>query len=183
MKAAMATATRLGLLALALLLAAGSAATNNNVPQGGAPAGDSGPPPARPMDPVMAVGVYKTNFGPVKIELDEYGSGLSNGVHGVWVYDREGLEVLGYFYGDMDGNILRFSWEERPSPAPLTGQGYLVFEQDGRSFYGKWWTQARDRVGDWSGEKYLGGDAPDGAVPDPNDQRPPEPAPTTFTRR
>ncbi len=175
-RTALATLLRLGLLALGLALAAGSATSTRG------PAGASGPPPVQPMDPAMAVGVYKSTFGPVKIELDDQGQ--PGAVHGVWAYDRDGEEVLGYFFGTLDGNILRFEWEERPAPtpAPLRGQGYIVFEASGGSFYGRWWTERRDQGGEWTGDRYQGADPP--PAPGPAEQAPPPaPAPTTFTRR
>ena len=72
---------------------------------------------------------------------------------GVWVYDRDGVEVIGFFSGLAEGNVLSFEWEE-PAPQggpPLRGAGYLAFDVTGESFQGKWWTQARDRSGEWSG--------------------------------
>ena len=73
-------------------------------------------------------------------------------VHGVWVYDRQGTEVIGYFAGSLRGNVLDFTWQEPGADGtPLSGAGYLVFDPQGRSFTGRWWTDTRDRGGDWNG--------------------------------
>jgi hypothetical protein len=66
------------------------------------------------------------------------------------VYDRQGEEVVGYFAGNLRGNVLQFHWQE-PSNPPLTGEGFLVFDGQGRQYSGRWWSDRRERVGDWSG--------------------------------
>jgi len=196
---------RLLLVLAAAALALGSAATNNQTPapqampataspQGGA----YGPPPSQPMEGVRAHGLWKTNFGPVKIEVDE--KGAPSGVMGVWVYDREGQEVIGYFQGPLDGNVLEFSWQEPAEPQVLKGAGYLVFDPAGRSFAGRWWTDSRDRSGEWNGwrgeqagastpgaldqatpptEPGTAAPPPDGATPPAGTTPPAEPPPGT----
>lgn len=142
----------------ACIAAAGSAGSNsqNPPPQGayGASAqgpNNSGPPPAQQMDPTRALGLWRSTFGAVKIEPDDSKGGLQSGaVQGVWVYQRQGQEVVGYFAGNLNGNVLQFGWEE-PSNPPLVGQGYLVFDAQGRQYTGRWWSDRRDRVGDWNG--------------------------------
>jgi hypothetical protein len=85
---------------------------------------------------------------------------------GIWLYDREGQEIIGFFSGAANGNVLRFSWEEPSTGAPLRGAGYLVFDPAGASFSGRWWTDNRDRGGDWNG--WRGQPNPDpAAAPDP----------------
>jgi hypothetical protein len=101
------------------------------------------------MDPSMALGLWNSNFGPVKIEADT--SGGTGKLMGVWVYDRDGQEIIGFFSGQANGNVLNFGWEEPSTGAPLRGAGYLTFDPAGASFTGRWWTDSRDRGGDWNG--------------------------------
>jgi len=135
-----------------LLAAAGSAGQNRSQSQAStapqAPV-DETPPEGRPMDANLAIGLWKSSFGPVKIEHDYEGG--DGHLMGVWVYDREGEQVVGYFDGNLDGNVLRFAWFEPAEPAELRGSGYLVFDPNGNAFNGKWWTDGKDRNGDWSG--------------------------------
>jgi hypothetical protein len=132
------------------------------------------------MDPEMALGLWKSSFGAVKVERDDT---QPDHLMGVWVYERGGREIVGFFRGAVSGNVLSFSWEEpTTSGPPLQGGGYLVFDQRGKSFAGKWWTENRDRGGDWNGWR---GKAPvPGAAPSPEpksgpaEQAPPqEPGP------
>jgi len=103
------------------------------------------------MDPGRALGLWRSTFGAVKIEPDVSKGGLEAGnVHGVWVYQRQGQEVVGYFAGNLRGNVLQFRWQEPNDPA-LAGAGFLVFDVQGRQYAGRWWSDRRDRVGDWSG--------------------------------
>jgi hypothetical protein len=109
------------------------------------------PPPPQQMDPGMALGLWRSTFGAVKIEPDSSKGGLQSGaLQGVWIYQRQGQEVIGYFAGQLRGNVLQFRWQE-PSNPPLTGEGYLVFDVQGRQYGGRWWSDRRDRVGDWNG--------------------------------
>ncbi len=101
------------------------------------------------MDPSRTIGLWKSNFGAVKIEAEP---GQNNNIRGAWLYQRNGQDVVGYFAGALSGNMLSFEWEEpTPNGAPLAGGGYLLFDPSGQSFQGKWWTTNRDRGGDWSG--------------------------------
>jgi hypothetical protein len=109
-------------------------------------------PPPQAMEITRALGLWKSSFGAVKVQED-----LSNGaapgggaVHGVWVYQRQGQDVIGYFGGNLRGNVLEFAWQE-PAQPPLVGQGYIVFDPSGQRFAGRWWTTNRDRTGEWSG--------------------------------
>ena len=68
-----------------------------------------------------------------------------------------GIGIVGYalYYifeavADLRGNVLEFKWQE-PNDPPLTGSGYLVFDRSGRQYSGRWWSDRRDRVGDWNG--------------------------------
>ena len=128
------------------------------------------------MDANAAMGLWKSNFGAVKIETDPEAPGT---VRGVWLYERNGQEVIGYFAGALSGNMLQFSWEEPASGgAPMAGAGYLTFDPQGQSFQGKWWTSNRDRGGNWSGWRGEGRGYParsTGPAPVSND--PPAPAP------
>ena len=109
------------------------------------------PPPAQQMDPGTALGLWRSTFGAVKIEPDSSKGGLQSGaVQGVWIYQRQGQEVIGYFAGQLRGNVLQFRWQEPGNP-PLTGEGYLAFDVQGRQYTGRWWSDRRDRVGDWNG--------------------------------
>jgi hypothetical protein len=109
------------------------------------------PPPPQQMEPGRALGLWRSTFGAVKIEADNSKGGINTGaVQGVWVYQRAGQEVVGYFAGSLRGNVLDFTWQE-PNNPPLTGAGYLVFDPQGRQYTGRWWSDRRDRIGDWNG--------------------------------
>lgn len=109
------------------------------------------PPPAQDMAPANALGLWRSSFGAVKIEADNRGGGIEAGaVQGAWVYQRRGEEVIGLFWGNLRGNVLEFRFQEPGNP-PLQGAGYLVFDRTGRQYQGRWWTDRRDRVGDWTG--------------------------------
>ncbi len=109
------------------------------------------PPPPQEMESTRALGIWRSTFGAVKIEADNSRGGIETGsLQGVWVYQRQGQEVIGYFSGSLRGNVLEFKWQE-PSNPPLTGAGYLVFDRSGRQYSGRWWSDRRDRVGDWNG--------------------------------
>lgn len=156
--------------AAAALLASGSSNANR---ADDAPAAATSAPPSSPMDIQQALGLWKTSFGPVKIEKDP-DSGEKN-LRGVWVYDRAGKEVIGYFSGPLDGNVLQFRWIEPSKPSDLVGDGYLVFDPSGQSFSGRWWTTDRARGGEWNGWRKDGGQgAPEQSAPPP-DQAPPPP--------
>lgn len=166
---------RVALLGTACLAAVGSATSNqnaNNAPPppsqqfGAVNASTNTAPPPQQMDPSRAIGLWRSTFGAVKIEADNSKGGLQTGsVQGVWVYQRQGQEVVGYFSGNLRGNVMQFRWQEPANP-PLIGEGYLVFDQTGRQYAGRWWTDHRDRVGDWNGWR---GDA----QPQPQPQRDP----------
>lgn len=141
-------------VAAACLAAAGSATSNNNSPAVQAQNANMSPPPPQQMDPSAALGLWRSTFGAVKIEADNSKGGIASGaVQGIWVYQRRGQEVIGYFSGSLRGNVLDFRWQEPGSAdsPPLVGAGYLVFEQTGRQYSGRWWSDKRDRVGDWNG--------------------------------
>ena len=177
----MSTTLRLGVLIAAVVFSLASSNQNRQARQPAPPpsvGGGSGAPQPVPMDPELALGLWKSSFGPVKVERDETSP---NHLMGVWVYERGGAEIIGFFRGAVSGNVLSFRWEEpTTSGPPLRGGGYLVFDQRGRTFAGKWWTANRDRGGDWNGWR---GEAqvPEGATPrapksGPAEQAPPEPA-------
>jgi hypothetical protein len=95
----------------------------------------------------------------VKIEADNSKGGIATGaVQGVWVYQRQGQEVIGYFAGNLRGNVMNFRWQEPGSQggAPLNGEGWLQFDTAGRQYSGRWWTDRKDRVGDWNGWRQPG---------------------------
>jgi hypothetical protein len=117
----------------------------------GGPGGQNSPPPPQQMQPEHALGLWRSTFGAVKIEPDGSHGGLAaGGVQGVWMYQRQGQDVVGYFAGTLRGNVLEFRWQE-PNDPPLTGDGFLVFDVQGRQYAGRWWSDKRDRVGDWNG--------------------------------
>ncbi len=162
--------------AAAAALASGS--SNANRPDDPNAGGGYSAPPSQPMDAAQALGLWKTSFGPVKIERDPEAGDKS--LRGVWVYDRAGKQVIGYFSGPLDGNVLQFRWTEPAKPSDLVGDGYLVFDPNGQSFTGRWWTTDRARGGPWDGRRK---DAPEGAPadgsqpPPPGEQPPPGEAP------
>jgi hypothetical protein len=195
-RSTIASGARLALAAGIALAAAGSASSNRNSPPQASPY--QVPPPGASMAAEQATGLWRTSFGPVKIEVDDRRG--NRYLMGVWVYERAGQEVIGYFSGQLDGNVLQFQWHEPGDPQAMVGAGYLVFDPQGASFNGKWWTESRDRSGDWSGWRHeqepayddgygadsyggdtYGGDPYDGYV-DPSyddgyDRREPPPAP------
>ncbi len=154
----------------------GSASSNSNQPAQQPTMTDQtgqrgeSPPPPQQMEPARALGVWRSTFGAVKIEADNSRGGLQTGsVQGVWVYQRQGEEVIGYFSGNLRGNVLEFTWQEPANP-PLTGAGYLVFDRSGRQYSGRWWSDARDRVGDWNGwRNQVGGPPPPAPAANPYD--------------
>ena len=134
--------------------------------------GGEGPPPPQQMESSRALGLWRSTFGAVKIEPDSSHGGLDAGsVQGVWMYQRQGQEVIGYFSGNLRGNVLQFRWQE-PSDPPLVGEGYLVFDAQGRQYAGRWWSDKRDRIGDWNGWRQNGrpAAAPQQYGGDPNAQ-------------
>lgn len=149
------TLSRFALLALAALGLAASASSSKATPpinaynQPGNPAGPLPTPQA--MDRSAPLGLWNTNFGAVKIESD------GAGIHGAWSYDRDGAQVIGYFGGVLDGNLLRLTWREPAQPLPgvpqLAGEGWLAFDPGGASFAGKWWSNDGQRKGDWTGTR------------------------------
>lgn len=157
---ALATSARLALAALAAatLVASSRSQSQTAQPQPQPGAWNAAPPPTTAMAPSAATGLWKTTFGAVKIEED--GSG---GLHGAWIYQRNGQEVVGYFGGPLDGNVVRFSWREpaqaQPGEAQLAGEGWLSFEPNAGRFSGRWWTYNRDRQGDWTGQRGAGAPA------------------------
>jgi hypothetical protein len=118
-----------------------------------------------------ALGLWRSTFGEVKVEADDSKGGLQAGaIHGVWVYQRNGVEVRGYFAGRLRGNVLDMRWNENPT---LAGAGYLVFDPSGRQYTGRWWTDRRDRNGEWNGWRdAVAAPSPVAAAP------PPPPAPS-----
>lgn len=102
------------------------------------------------MEPASALGLWRSDFGPVKIELDA--STASGKLMGVWLYERNGQEVVGFFSGNLRGNVLDFTWHDPAEPRDLTGSGYVVFDPAGASFAGKLWTaDGSSRTYDWNG--------------------------------
>jgi hypothetical protein len=150
---------------VAMFAAAAASATSKNKqeppPYNAAPQGQS-------MEPTRALGLWKSSFGAVKIEEDVSKGQGAGYVHGVWIYQRAGQDVVGYFGGNLSGNVLQFAWQEPSQGAPLVGEGYLVFDPSGQRFNGRWWTTTRDRTGEWSGWRQDAQQAPpDGGGYDP----------------
>ncbi len=149
------TVSRFALLAVAALGLAASASSSKATPpinaynQAGGAAATLPTPQA--MDRSAPLGLWTTNFGAVKIESD------GAGVHGAWSYARDGAQVIGYFGGVLDGNLLRLTWREPAQPQPgvpqLSGEGWLAFDPGGASFAGKWWSSDGQRKGDWTGTR------------------------------
>ena len=170
--------TRVVVVLAGCVAAVGSSTSSSNQSTSGSPQygqGQSSPPPSQQMDPSRALGLWKSSFGAVKIEADDSKGGLQSGaVQGVWVYTRQGQEVVGYFAGNLHGNVLQFRWQE-PNNPPLVGEGYLVFDLQGRQYSGRWWSERHDRVGDWNGWRQPASAErrdPRGGYGDPNDPQP-----------
>lgn len=141
---------RVAIVGAAALAAAASSGSNQQPPAGPVSGGGGFAAPApRHMEPGTELGLWRSSFGPVKIEVDPRGS--QDQVQGAWRYMRGAQEVIGIFWGSMRGNVLEFEWQEPGQGAPLEGRGYLVFAPGGDGFQGKWWTASRDRSGDWNG--------------------------------
>jgi hypothetical protein len=115
------------------------------------------PPPPMAMNSSQALGLWQSSFGAVKIETDP---GQLDRLMGIWLYDRTGQEVIGFFSGAMRGNVLEFTWHEPAQPRDLVGAGFLVFEPDGSRFTGTWWTRDQSRTGDWNGWRVAQAGAP-----------------------
>jgi hypothetical protein len=124
------------------------------------------------MAPDAAIGLWRSNFGPVKIERDPRGAGAED-VQGVWSYLRGEQTVTGVFWGHLRGNVLDFHWQEPGTSGDLAGDGQIQFAADGSRFDGQWWTTARDRSGGFNATRFQ----PAAAPPPP---APPPPAPTTY---
>jgi len=178
-------------VAAACFAAVGSATSNSGSSQPQQPqTTQTNAPPPQEMEAARALGLWRSTFGAVKIDADNAHGGIQAGaVHGVWQYQRQGQDVVGYFYGTLRGNVLQFRWQE-PNNPPLTGEGYIVFEQTGRQYSGRWWSDKRDRVGDWNGwrqasaaqqQPYAGQDGGGGQAGAPYGGqtygRPPQPQP------
>jgi hypothetical protein len=142
-----ASSMRIGVVGAALLAALGSASSNKSTQQ--PEAASYGAPAPRAMNPSLAIGLWRSSFGAVKIEPDPQ-QARPEFIQGAWSYQRGNEAVVGVFWGQLKGNVLHFSWQEPSQPAPLEGAGYLVFA-DGSRFNGKWWTTSGDRSGDWNG--------------------------------
>jgi hypothetical protein len=150
----LAVCARVTALGAAFVFAAASASSRDRhgpmSPYQSHEASADGAPTPLPMNPEDAIGLWHSSFGAARIEFDDQRDGH---LVGLWVYQRQGQEVIGYIEGPISGNVLSFDWEEpadhgRP---PLRGRGYLVFDPSGTSFSGKWWSHSRDRGGDWNG--------------------------------
>ena len=141
-------------IAAACTAAVGSATSNSSNPPQQPQTAQNSPPPPQEMEAARSLGLWRSTFGAVKIEADNSKGGIQTGaLQGVWQYQRQGVDVVGYFFGTLRGNVLQFRWQEPGSnqAGPLTGEGFLVFEQTGRQYSGRWWSDKRDRVGDWNG--------------------------------
>ncbi len=182
----MARFARLFVVAAALAALTACSGSRSQAPPPAVGAWNAQPPAAQGMDPRLAHGLWKTTFGAVKIEDESSGR-----LHGVWTYPRGAEQVVGYFAGTLDGNVLRLTWREPAQPAPgapqLGGEGWIVFEPTGARFTGRWWTSTRDRQGDWNGWRGpaagasteaagFGGAGDGGASP----TYPPPPPPTRY---
>ena len=155
---------RLVFLGAAIVASAASASSSSQRSQPAVGSYQTTAPQPQAMDSALALGLWKSSFGAVKLEKNEQGGPGS--VHGVWTYDRQGTPVIGYFGGELRGNVLEFTWQEPGADgAPLQGAGYLVFDPYGQRFSGRWWTTARDRVGEWTGWRQDAGIQPRGVDP------------------
>jgi hypothetical protein len=145
---------RIAAVLAACAAAAGSASSRSSSSgsdQNPSLAAGNGAPAPQQMEANLALGLWRSTFGAVKIEADNSHGGLTAGnVQGIWMYERQGQEIIGYFAGNLRGNVLSFRWQE-PNNPPLTGEGFLVFDTQGRQYSGRWWSDKRDRVGDWNG--------------------------------
>ena len=124
------------------------------------------------MAPASALGLWRSDFGPVKIEMDS--SGPSGRLMGIWLYERNGQEVIGFFAGNLRGNVLDITWHDPAEPQDLTGSGYVTFEPSGTTFSGKLWTQDGTRTYDWNGWRVQSPPNYGAQIPAPSSQTPPD---------
>src|SRR5688572_1789167 len=104
---------RVATVVAACLAAAGSATSNNSSPAVQPQQPNSSPPPPQDMEAARALGLWRSTFGAVKIEADNSRGGITSGaIQGVWIYTRQGQEIVGYFSGQLRGNVLQFRWQE-----------------------------------------------------------------------
>jgi hypothetical protein len=103
----------------------------------------STPPPEEPQ------GVWTGKWESAQwgtMELTQTG----NSVTGIYSWDEGRID------GTVSGNVLRGTWSEAPSYAPLDDAGDFEFalSSDGNSFTGKWrYGSSGDWEGDWNGER------------------------------
>src|SRR5262245_31466402 len=93
----LADVARIALVSAAALAAVGSASSTSQTSPPPTPYGAYGtpqPPPPQAMEPTRATGLWKSSFGAVKVEEDQRSG--AGALQGVWVYDRNGQEVIGY---------------------------------------------------------------------------------------
>ena len=126
-------------------------ATSGSKPRSNRPSSVAPAPAPMAMEPANALGLWRSDFGPVKIELDSTSPG--GGLMGIWLYERNGREVIGFFAGNLRGNVLDFTWHDPAESQPLTGAGYVVFDPRGTSFTGKLWTEDGTRDYDWNARR------------------------------
>ena len=113
-------------IAAACFAAVGSATSNtNNGPAAQQQSQMNSPPPPQQMDPARALGLWRSTFGAVKLEADNSHGGLQAGaVQGVWMYQRQGQDVIGYFY---DQNRV---YEPLSKIAPVMRQAIVAVEDN-----------------------------------------------------
>ncbi len=167
-------------------------ATSGSKPRSNLPSSVAPAPAPLAMEPGNALGLWRSDFGPVKIELDSASPG--GGLMGIWLYERNGQEVIGFFAGNLRGNVLDFTWHDPAESQALTGAGYVVFDPRGMSFTGKLWTDDGTRTYDWNARRVQGANPtptpgyggetsprdPSGTPPPPADRQPAQPPDTSV---
>jgi hypothetical protein len=98
------------------------------------PTGASRAPVPVAMDPVTALGTWRSSWGALILEQSQPGT-----IVGRWSYMREGQLHAGNLEGTFDGNVLRFAWKASNPTTAFGGDGWIAFDSRDSTFRGEWW--------------------------------------------
>lgn len=115
------------------------------------PAPPRTPPAPRVLNPRLALGWWRTELGSLRIapRAGDHGKRVA----GAWRFQDGPWADIGLLCGELEGNVLRFRWQEPAAKEPSAGEGYLVFERDGAGFTGSAWSASGNRGGQWTGRR------------------------------
>lgn len=95
-------------------------------------------------------GVWDSNFGQVKFQRTE----KPGFYRGVWMFEREGEQVIGYFEGELTGKQFWFRWHQPGEDGQdRVGSGRIFFNEVGNRFDGTWATEDGGQNGNWNGSR------------------------------